>query len=364
MSGQEKVFFEEEVSGYPVPRVASLKVYGQVGRVQNLTLHFEPDITVIAGQNGVGKTTILRILADKLTEYGSAEFRRQKLQSLSIGIRPGTKSRGVKTVLLFGRREGGENGPEMDETTFSSDGFVAWWNERDIAHARAVRDSGDLTVKDPQLQVFQEALARVEAFKGVKVYSAGNTMAFERSGVKMKWHELSSGERSVFSLFGMIARRVALSSEEYSRPLVLVLIDEIDLHLHPKWQRTIVPLLREAFPDVQFVVTTHSPQVVGSVEGRCVRLLALSDNGDIKVSVPKATMGVDSNFILEALMDADERAPEAAAQIDEVIELIKQKRFADAQFRVDALKDIIEGDAPIISRMQLQLDMARKRSAS
>lgn len=45
----------------------------------------------------------------------------------------------------------------------------------------------------------------------------------------------------------------------------IVLIDEVDVHLHPKWQQTILSQLRDAFPCIQFIVTTHSPQVLSTV---------------------------------------------------------------------------------------------------
>ena len=85
----------------------------------------------------------------------------------------------------------------------------------------------------------------------------------------------------------------------------VVLIDEIDLHLHPKWQRQIVRNLTAAFPRCQFIATTHSPQVIGEVEHDRIQIIA-----DGQVYSPTHSFGVDSSRVLEEIMDADPRAQE------------------------------------------------------
>lgn len=94
-------------------------------------------------------------------------------------------------------------------------------------------------------------------------------------------NQLSAGEKNLFALIGDLVKRVVQlnpvlfkvdydpETSTYSNPLHftpgIVLIDEIDLHLHPRWQRIIIPKLREHFPKVQFIVTTHSPFVLQSI---------------------------------------------------------------------------------------------------
>jgi len=80
--------------------------------------------------------------------------------------------------------------------------------------------------------------------------------------------QLSDGEQRLFSLFVDIARELSLqegSDGSIGGGKAIVLIDEIDVHLHPKWQRRIVPALEELFPNCQFIATTHSPFVIQSV---------------------------------------------------------------------------------------------------
>src|SRR5262249_20841513 len=90
------------------------------------------------------------------------------------------------------------------------------------------------------------------------------------------WSELSDGYHVFIALVADIARRAVMlneidGAEAPARVEGVVLIDELDLHLHPRWQRVALPWLRRAFPRLQFIVSTHSPQVLSSAENRQVR---------------------------------------------------------------------------------------------
>jgi hypothetical protein len=74
----------------------------------------------------------------------------------------------------------------------------------------------------------------------------------------------------------------------------VVLVDEIDLHLHPEWQRRVIPLLAKTFPNIQFIFTTHSPIVVGSVEWSNIHVLSV--DGPIQMS--EAVSGLSAEQIL------------------------------------------------------------------
>ena len=90
--------------------------------------------------------------------------------------------------------------------------------------------------------------------------------------------QLSDGERGILAFVLDLTRRFAQANPNFTDPAseaeAIVLIDEIDLHLHPKWQRQIIHNLTTTFPCCQFIATTHSPQVVASVEPDQVHLLA------------------------------------------------------------------------------------------
>lgn len=142
--------------------------------------------------------------------------------------------------------------------------------------------------------------------------------------------QLSDGERGMFALVLDIAKRLSQANPQLDDPVrdgsAIVLIDEIDLHLHPKWQRTVVKKLTETFPGCQFIATTHSPQIIASVDPE--QVLLLTDSGVIQ---PEKTRGMDSNWILRHLMEADDRPAESLSAINEVESLIIEGNFSDAR---------------------------------
>lgn len=127
---------------------------------------------------------------------------------------------------------------------------------------------------------------------------------------------LSDGYRTHFSLIVDLARRMAQvnPSDDIDDPRrgtrsdAVVLIDEIDLHLHPEWQGRVVAGLLEAFPNTQFILTTHSEQVIGSVKKESVRQLTEAD-GEVFVEGVEFAQGATNESILVGLMGAPERVP-------------------------------------------------------
>lgn len=128
-------------------------------------------------------------------------------------------------------------------------------------------------------------------------------------GEVVAWDELSDGYHVYIALVADIARRAVMLNEmdgpdAPERVEGVVLIDELDLHLHPRWQRDALPGLRKAFPRLQFVVSTHSPQVLSSAEeNRQVRHLVDGRIQEHDVFVA----GRDSNAILRDHMNTDDR---------------------------------------------------------
>ena len=125
-----------------------------------------------------------------------------------------------------------------------------------------------------------------------------------------------------------IARRLVTANPNDAGVLKIgkgiVLVDEVDQHLHPGWQRNIVPALCKVFPSIQFILTTHSPQVLSNVQNEKVFLL-----DDFSVySVPE-TFGRDSNEILELVFDVPESP--FKNKIKNIYKLISQKKYYEAR---------------------------------
>lgn len=151
---------------------------------------------------------------------------------------------------------------------------------------------------------------------------------------------LSEGYRNVVATVADLAWRASVLNPQHGHEAHLltegiVLIDEIDLHLHPAWQRRIVDDLRRTFPKMQFIVTTHSPQIVASVSRHQVRLL---DRNQL-IADQLHVEGRDSNELLEDAFGVPRRPEAAKAEIDEVYRLIDDARYSEARARLLRLED-------------------------
>jgi predicted ATP-binding protein involved in virulence len=127
---------------------------------------------------------------------------------------------------------------------------------------------------------------------------------------------LSDGIRNMIAMVADIAFRATKLNPQFGADAALqtpgiVLIDEVDMHLHPAWQQTVLQNLMEAFPRVQFIVTTHSPQVLTTVPSECIRILSVETPPATKSVVASArkvseqTLGVASADILARIMGVD-----------------------------------------------------------
>ena len=162
-------------------------------------------------------------------------------------------------------------------------------------------------------------------------------LLIDQGGIALDVGQLSDGERGVLALVLDLARRLSQANPSLEDPLneghAVVLIDEIDLHLHPKWQRQIVHKLTTTFPRCQFIATTHSPQVLASVDPDQVQRLA-----PIEITRPDRSLGMDSNWILRHLMEADDRPEDAMAAIESVESLIGKGTFKKARAAISKAK--------------------------
>ena len=156
---------------------------------------------------------------------------------------------------------------------------------------------------------------------------------------------MSDGERGVLSMVLDIAKRITQANPVLENPLSegkgIILIDELDLHLHPKWQRTVVGNLCRTFPLCQVIATTHSPQIIPSLEPERIQLI-----NDDSVFRPDRSLGLDSNWILNHLMDANDRPDGATEAIEEVEGLINEGEYAKARLNIKEYKNNQAFDFP------------------
>lgn len=184
------------------------------------------------------------------------------------------------------------------------------------------------------------------------------TLTIEKNGQSFKLEKLSDGEKILLMVVTDLARRLAIlnpSVEEPTKVLEgkgIVLIDEVDLHLHPQWQRIVVPALTNTFPNCQFIVTTHSPQVLSQVHKENVFIL---EDSEVIEETPY-TFGKDSNSILYELMGVTERPLEVQKQLDECFQLIDDNKIEEAKIKLQKLTNLLGEDDPELVRAYTLID--------
>lgn len=414
------------------------------GGFEQLDISFESDVTLIAGVNGVGKSTVLHALAVLLSrampeftpsrsaplyftdddihgDKGSLEVSariRIDGQTINGGVQRlrAADEKGDRFMLLrqaeeaagaadfaqvlSGRTLTGELEAGLKETrvalaTLKSAAhppLAVYFSPKrqlpgqprslpeakpfdpSIAYSRALHD------REVELREFmhwfrtQEKLGATNEPRRFKVLDALRAVVVEllpefgnlriqeqprlgfvvdKRGQPFYLHQLSDGERGLLALVFDLTRRLAIANPESENPIAegvgLVLIDEIELHLHPKWQRDVLQRLRDIFKACQLVVTTHSPLVLGEVPARCVRFLEFG-NGKVGVAMPAEAYGMDANRILQEFMGTPVRNRQVEGQLKTLFELIDKERFDAARAAITDLERKLGEDEPELTR--------------
>lgn len=177
--------------------------------------------------------------------------------------------------------------------------------------------------------------------------------------VALSWDMLSDGVRSLALIAAQIAWRAAtLNPHRGDRAAIdaegVVLIDEVCLGLHPKWQRLVIQSLTKAFPKIQFVATTHSPQVLGSAKDARVILL---QSGSAQPLM--GLYGKDTNTLVTVYQGGEERDSRVQADLSAVEKLIDDDQVDQAQTRIADVERLLGADDPAIVRLRTLIRFLR-----
>lgn len=317
--------------------------------------------TCLAGINGSGKTSILQaialaLLGDRLSEQlGSVRLARMvrrigdaaELAEITATVRVGAE---VQTLSLPLSTEGIDSArlaayPNLKEMRElwkkrAGRGILASYgasrnlseyldNRHESLHVEVQRQMtlfdplarvarADLLLSDdPQIAPVVRTLRRlfevVFADLPLAVAPEEGSLRFEVDGAVLPASALPDGFRSSIAWLGDLcalwhekARPEDIADGDPKHIHGIVLVDEIDLHLHPSLQRVLVPRLREAMPHVQWIVTTHSPLVLASFDRREIKMLDSSEPGGVR-ELDRDILGFTTDQIYERLMDTKPR---------------------------------------------------------
>ena len=209
---------------------------------------------------------------------------------------------------------------ECLEPSGSYNTFAQWFryaSESSLEYDRIIAEK-HLDTKNPYREILKAVnkaiITCIESMGWTDLkysFAAQNLLICHPEKGELPLEAMSDGARSVISMAADIAYRMARLNPDLGEDVTLntpgvILIDEVDMHLHPSWQQTVVNDLVKAFPKVQLIVTTHSPQVLTSVPADCIRILHW-DNDMVDIEEPLFSLGAESSQLLHDIQGVESR---------------------------------------------------------
>ncbi|MEA3294128.1 MAG: AAA family ATPase, partial [Euryarchaeota archaeon] len=239
--------------------------------------------------------------------------------------------------------------------------FFEWFREREDLENENMRYRSQSTFSDldpqyqfpdPQLEAVRSALTEfLPDFSDFTIRRSPLRMEVKKNGKHLTVNQLSGGELILIAMIGDLARRMAIANPDSTKPLQgsgIVLIDEIDLHLHPRWQRIIVHKLLEIFPNCQFIISTHSPHVITHVQPESLFLLEQKDSG-IVARKPNESYGKNVDRVLEDLMGLETTRPdEVDSDLNRIFKTIDAGKLEEARRQITNLMQKIGADPELV----------------
>jgi len=225
-------------------------------------------------------------------------------------------------------------------------------NIEKIVHNDANRQDVATKNEGREIQIVTKAIENfIEGYSNLRIKRVPRPhMLVDKNGETFNLEQLSDGEKNLIALVGDIARRLFIANSNNEEPLKgdgIILIDEIDLHLYPAWQRLIIPKLTELFPNCQFFITAHSPQVLSHVKPENIFLLRNTDN-ILTYEHPQESYGKNTDRILEDIFGVDSRPKKEKDALHLIYELIQKDDIKEAKKNVEKLASFIGEDSELV----------------
>lgn len=313
--------------------------------IASLDFIFSKRLVLFVGDNQAGKTTVLKAIATAVGLFSRARFLERDLVEDARRT-----SDGVYEPELAVRIRNGENPPSAIERLLSNGkwahdvpatyfeaerrlkdligDFSKWFSERDTEEAKSIRELQNLQYRHPVLEVIRTVVRSLVPLAvnirttGVKSELVVDVDAPDGQASVFVVEDLSGGVRTFLAMVVGIARMLIDWDPKLGiNGPGMIFIDEIDLHLHPKWQQTVLPELLRTFPKTQFFVTTHSEQVISSVPSECVIALSRGPEGVVARSLPSVE-GATADRVLEDVMGVPRRPEVMQRLLDAYIALV------------------------------------------
>lgn len=296
------------------------------------------------------------IVLPMLSYYGTGRLYAQKKEK-----------RNIKALQKFNRQVGyldcmaAESNEKM---------MLNWFEKMTLKSLQNQQKTGTV-VKITQLKVVEDAVckcfSKISGFKDPTISFDLDTHRImmeytDDTGEKCRFalNEMSDGYKNTLSMIGDIAYRMAVLNPQLGEHVLketpgIILIDEIDLHLHPEWQQSILKDLQNVFPKVQFIITSHAPVVINSVEKKHIRIL---DHGQVHMPVEQ-TYGRDANSILREVMRIGERPADVQQLLSDFYQAIDNGEVKKAEELLNRIEVIVGNTDPEVSGARVTLDFEK-----
>lgn len=317
--------------------------------------------SLMKGEESLDKYTRLSDLRGFAEHLRLSTYENKSLMTL-YGI-----NRNITTISvdknLYDTKENKSKKDKSTAVTFSWRSFFNWFYERENEENR-MKARFNPKYHDETLDAIRHCMEEVfPGYTNLRVEDKPKThFVVDKQGVALDFSMLSDGEKSYITLILDIARRLAEPSDD---PMSIngehiILIDEVDLHLHPSWQLFVISNLRRMFKGCQFFITSHSPLVLSSLE-QSGKLVILKNGRQFNVSdIP---YGDNGDYILKRFFGLNEvRNPEVQQEIDAIAsELGKQK--PDLKQVEQALNKLSQQGVNFDEAAKMRLVLAQKKKA-
>ena len=204
----------------------------------------------------------------------------------------------------------------------------------------------------------------LDGFENLRVQEEPLRLLVDKAGVALDLSQLSDGERSLLAMICDLGRRLALANPLLDDPLQgagVVLIDELEQHLHPSWQREVTEKLRRTFPNIQFIATTHSPFVIQALRpGELINL----DPDEFGEYADRSIEDIAENVMRVELPQKSERYRQMMSAAEEYFRLLRTpgalSRDVDAaEQQLNILSEPFGDDPAFQALLKLEREMPR-----
>lgn len=238
------------------------------------------------------------------------------------------------------------------------------WKEDLENQEKVIRQNIEYENRD--LKAVRNAMsAMFDDFKNVRIERQTHTMLWEKDGISLNLNQLSDGEKCTIALFGDLARRLAIANPTIENPLEgegVVLIDEIELHMHTQWQRKVLRVLRETFPNIQFIITTHSPQVLGEVDKDFKIFAMKKQEGKVNAWECETLYGWDSNAILEEMLDTESTTLYVKEITSNMYNALEEKDYNLAEKYANEIDELTHGRNESVAKARILIARGRRNN--